>query len=390
MNHPTRDFDQIAGQFQAIAEHPLETARRWKTATNGKVVGCVGLHVPEEVISAAGMLPVLLLEKEGPIVEAMEHVQSNMCGYIRSVADDALTGELTFLDSLVILDSCHVIRMIGDSLRHSAPDVARIDFLSFPVSLQGAGVQPYLLGELASFARRMESVAGRPIDDASLRDAIRMHNANRRLLQRLYAMRRDHPGLISAVQVAAVVKASMCMPKDEHSLLLSELLESLDSRKHEPESTRVPIVVSGSLCESCDGILQALEDAGASIVDDDLFVGSRYFNTLVDETREGLAALASAYLGKAAPCPTITRTDHHLGAYLGAMVRQANAVAVVSIVVKYCEPHYYAYLMARRQLKALAVAEYMVEKEREAESEGQIKTRLRAFLETIETGACNG
>ncbi len=387
MKNSTPDFDRITSQFQAIAEHPLETALRWKAATNGKVVGCVGLHVPEEIISAAGMLPVLLLEKEGPIQKAMEHVQSNMCGYIRSVADDALTGELTFLDSLVILDSCHVIRMIGDSLRHSAPDVARIDFLSFPVSLQGAGVQPYLLTELGSFVKRMELVAGRPIDEQSLRDAIRMHNANRRLLQRLYAIRRDHPGLINAVQVAAVVRASMCMPKDEHSVLLSQLLESLEKRKLEPRSTGVPIVVSGSLCESCNAILQALEDAGATVVDDDLFVGSRYFSTLVDETEEATTALASAYLGKSAPCPTITRTDHHLGAYLGRMVQGANAAAVVSIIVKYCEPHYYSYLMARRQLKTLAIPEYMVEKEREAESEGQIKTRLRAFLETIESGA---
>lgn len=383
-------FAELMRPFQEAARDPLETVRRWKAATGGRAVGCVGLHVPEEVISAAGMLPVLLLEKQGPILHADSHVQNNMCGYIRSLADQALSGELRGLDSLVILDSCHVIRMIGDSLRHSAADqVARIDFLFFPVSLERTEAPAYLLKELASFATRMEAVAGKAITPQDLAEAIRRHNVNRRQLQRLYQLRRQTPGLIGALEVATIVKASMCLPKGDHSALLAPLLEELErqSAGSPSASAGTPVIVSGSLCESCDEILAELEASGATIVDDDLFVGSRYFATLVGEEAPGLEALADAYINKVTPCPTVHRRGKDLGAYLGDMAQQANAQGVVTVVVKYCEPHYYGYLMQRRKLRERAIPQYMVEKEREAASQGQIKTRLQAFLEGIEVEA---
>ena len=383
-NTETR-FDGLMQRFAEAAADPLGSVSRWKAAHAGKAVGCVGLHVPEEIISAAGMLPVMLLEKDGPLAHADAHVQNNMCGYIRSIADQALAGQLSGLDSLVILDSCHVIRMIGDSLRHSADQVARIDFLYLPVSLQRSEANKYLGTEIAGFAERMAAVAGRPITEADLDRAIRMHNDNRRLLQRLYSLRRGKPGLIGAVQVATVVKASMCMPKDEHSAILAELLTALEQRTAPSLTGAVPIVVSGSLCESCDDILVALEKSGATIVDDDLFVGSRYFGTLVDESMPPLQALAQAYASQSAPCPTITRTERALGDYLGDMAERAKAAGVVSVVVKYCEPHYYSYLMLRRKLKQRSIPETMVEKERAGASEGQLRTRVQAFVESIET-----
>lgn len=383
MNETRREFEQVMRQFEAYAADPLGCARRWKDSTNGKVVGCVGLHVPEEIVAAAGMLPVLLLEKQGPIVEANAHVQNFMCGYIRSFADQALTGDLDFLDSMVILDSCHVIRMIGDLLRHSAPQLSRIDFLYFPVSLQASGALNYLDSELVSFVKRMEEVAGRSISDEDLSEAIRRHNTNRRLFQSLYSLRRENPGIIDAVQVSNIVKSSMCMPKDEHSALLVELLQALESKRSERRRYSVPIVVSGCLCETCDEILASLEASGATVVDDDLYVGSRYFGTLIDETIPPLQGLANAYMNKIAPCPTVCNTDRNLGDYLAQMARNANAAGVINVIVKYCEAHFYSYLMLRRRLKDLGIPEYMVEKEHDASAEGQIKTRLQGFLEGL-------
>ena len=386
MDTTVRRVEHLLLQFKTIADNPSETVKRWKSATNRKVVGCVGLHIPEEIISAGGMLPIVLLEKDGPIRHADAHVQNNMCWYIRSIADQALTGDLSFLDSLVILDSCHVIRMIGDSLRISAPQISRIDFLSFPVSLQIAAADKYLSDEMTSFLTRMEEVAGRSITEQDLSDAIRKHNDNRRLLQKLYCVRREKPGLLRAVDVGYIVKASMCMPKEEHSALLSQLLDALQERVPDPLNIGVPIVVSGSLCETCDDILQTLESSGATVVDDDLFVGSRYFSTLVDEEMRPREALSYAYFNQMSPCPTINRPDRSMGDHLAEMTTTAKAAGVVSIIVKYCEPHYYSYLMVHRKLRERLIPDYMVEKERDSASNGQIKTRVQAFLEAIEAG----
>lgn len=383
--HDTPRVRELLREFERAAGDPLAAVRAWKQETGGRAVACIGLHVPEEIISAAGMLPVLLLDRDGPLAHADGHVQNNMCGYIRSVADQALAGELACFDALAVLDSCHVIRMVGDSLRHSAPAAPRIEFLALPVALERKEAPAYLAGELASFLQRMEALAGRAVTGRDLSDAIRLHNACRQELQRLYQLRRERPGVLGAVQAATIVKAAMCMPKDRHRALLAQLNAELALAGPAAPAGR-PVLVSGSLCEGCDEILAALEESGATVVDDDLFVGSRYFATAVEEAGDPLAALASAYARNPVPCPTVHRPGADLGDYLDQRARAAGAQGVVSVVVKYCEPHYYAYLMLRRKLRQRALPEYMVEKERDAASLGQLRTRLQAFVEGLEVG----
>ena len=45
-----------------VAGDPLAYAARWKSATGRKVVGCLPMNFPLELIDAAGALPLLLQE----------------------------------------------------------------------------------------------------------------------------------------------------------------------------------------------------------------------------------------------------------------------------------------------------------------------------------------
>jgi benzoyl-CoA reductase subunit C len=51
---------EILNRFAAAAADQHATARAWKAATGGKVVGTFPMHFPAEVIHAAGALPVIL------------------------------------------------------------------------------------------------------------------------------------------------------------------------------------------------------------------------------------------------------------------------------------------------------------------------------------------
>jgi len=124
------------------------------------------------------------------------------------------------------------------------------------------------------------------------------------LLKQLYQIRREKPGVLSAVQVSNTVKASMLMDKEEHNALLEQLIGKLGAVEV-PKTNKVPLILTGSLCETCDEyVLKAVEEAGGEIVDDDLYVGSRYFATEVGKTLPPIEALASAYVNMVPPCPT--------------------------------------------------------------------------------------
>ena len=50
--------DEILDKLVRIADQPYGEAKKWKEHHNKKVVGCFPMHFPEELIHAAGLLPV--------------------------------------------------------------------------------------------------------------------------------------------------------------------------------------------------------------------------------------------------------------------------------------------------------------------------------------------
>ncbi|MFC2059353.1 2-hydroxyacyl-CoA dehydratase, partial [Chloroflexota bacterium] len=48
-------------KFQEVIDNRHEYAKGWKQKTGGKIVGWLCTYVPEEIIHAAGMLPVRML-----------------------------------------------------------------------------------------------------------------------------------------------------------------------------------------------------------------------------------------------------------------------------------------------------------------------------------------
>ena len=77
-----------------ITESPYSRLKQWKKETGRKVIGCFPMYVPEEIIHAAGLLPVVLLEQEQTITLADNYIQPYICSPVRSNLDLSLKWEL--------------------------------------------------------------------------------------------------------------------------------------------------------------------------------------------------------------------------------------------------------------------------------------------------------
>jgi len=73
-----------------LAHH--QAAIAWKEQNRGKVLGTFCCCVPEEIIHAAGMLPVRVLGEHEETTEADLHFPTNLCLYCKSCFDQALRG----------------------------------------------------------------------------------------------------------------------------------------------------------------------------------------------------------------------------------------------------------------------------------------------------------
>jgi benzoyl-CoA reductase subunit C len=377
--------EDVLSTFSHFVKDPYESLKSWKESTQKKIIGCMPMQIPEEIIHAAGALPIVIPESNEPITVASKHIQSFFCGYARSVIDAALKKKLDFLDGMVFQDTCHTMRPLFDIIHANRP-VPYMKRIFMPLALAKPQAKPFLLGELERFKTSVETFVGNKIDDRSLQKSIDVYNENRELMKRLYDLRREMPEVITAKEMVAVTVAGMLMPKGDHSELLKKLIPAL-ARRRPPigdVESRVRLVLSGSLCEAPSAeLLDLTEEMGGIVVDDDLYTGSRYFLTKVPTLQNPIEALAEAYMHGVAPCPTRIYPELKLGPYLVDMARRAKAKGIVIILVKFCEAHDYTYPHMRRFLDPAGIPYLMIKTEHETTSVEQTKTRLQAFLEIV-------
>jgi benzoyl-CoA reductase/2-hydroxyglutaryl-CoA dehydratase subunit BcrC/BadD/HgdB len=295
-----------------------------------------------------------------------------------------MKGDLAYCDELLFHDCCHIVRMLGDAMHTFGDKIPKVKFIYFSPLLEYETAQSYTAAEMNNLRARLEVLSGKKITDENLAVSIKLFNRQKKLLIELYNIRREYPGVLRGSEISNIVAAGMCMPKEDHIVLLERLLVLLEPLKGKPVSDKVRVVVHGSLCARCDkSVLDEIEATGGVIVDDDLYVGSKYFNTLYDECIAPMDALLKAYIHRSSPCPT-RYEERNPGDYLTAMVKNADAKGIIMVVVKFCEAHDFLYFTSHRRFEELCVREMLVETAHDGKSEGQLKTRLQGFFESLE------
>jgi benzoyl-CoA reductase subunit C len=380
-----QEAENILNAFRKLVKDPYEGLRNWKTLHNKKIIACMPMQIPEEIVHAAGALPVVIPESKEPVTLASKHIQNFFCGYARSVVDVILKGKLDFLDGMVFQDTCHTMRPIFDIINanHPFPYMQRI---FMPLALQKPQAKPFLLEELKRFKTSMEKFMECEISEQALQNSIDIYNKSKELMTDLYDLKRERPEIMTAREMVTINMASMLMPKEEHSACLKILIPALDKRKPPIDNAegRIRLVISGSLCEAPpDELLDLTEELGGIVVDDDLYTGSRYFCTKTPLNQNPIEGLADAYLHMVSPCPTRIYPKLELGPHLVNLVKKANAKGLIIVMVKFCEAHDYTYPHMRRHLDPAGVPYLMIKTEHGTTSVEQLKTRLQAFLEIV-------
>ncbi|MDP2954387.1 MAG: 2-hydroxyacyl-CoA dehydratase family protein, partial [Chloroflexota bacterium] len=98
--------EELQRFFDVVAD-PYKVVKDWKEKNPGKkAIGLFPMYLPEEIVHAAGMLPVELWESNEPITAAHSYTTPYNCALSRSVLDDALKAKLDFLNGLVLYDTC--------------------------------------------------------------------------------------------------------------------------------------------------------------------------------------------------------------------------------------------------------------------------------------------
>ncbi|MHC4428698.1 MAG: 2-hydroxyacyl-CoA dehydratase subunit D, partial [Planctomycetota bacterium] len=240
-----RPLDEALAACRDLVEDPTcPTVKRWRDA-GGKVVGHFQVYFPEEIVHAAGMLPVKLRGAPVEPTRADSHFGSYLCSILKTSLELVLNGTLE-LDMFVSPPICDAARNLAAIWGRNYDYPCQILYL--PQNPNSAYSATYLRDEYDRLQRAVEEVAGRQIGANDLRRSIEVFNENRRLLRELYDLKRETPWLVAADEAYCLVSVGGLIPREEHNELLRTVLGQLKERDAKQQD-RIRVVFEGGFCE---------------------------------------------------------------------------------------------------------------------------------------------
>ena len=114
-------MEKTLAVFKEACHQPYLKAAKWKAENARKIIGVTPMYFPDEMVHAAGVLPVTLFGDSDPITLGDGHLMVNVCHILRSTFDGLLKGKYDFLDGVGILHVCDQVRFFIDTWQLDHP-----------------------------------------------------------------------------------------------------------------------------------------------------------------------------------------------------------------------------------------------------------------------------
>ena len=352
----------------------------WKKQ-GGRMVGYFCAAVPEELIAAAGLLPFRMRATGSTSTELSDAYFSSInCSFPRHCFNLALKGEFGFLDGVVCVNNCDNIRRIYDNWKRQLPNTF-LHIMGLPRKTGDPQVEWYR-EEIDNLKKTLEEHFGVEITDVKLREAIKLHNETRRLLRRLYDLRKKKNPAISGADTLAITVASTAMPKEQYNRLLTKLLSDLSSSDGISDY-RARLLLMGGILDD-PAYIKVIEDQGGLVVADSLCFGSRILWADVNEkTKEPIAALARYYVAERPSCPRTFGDYERRISFVKEMVRDFKVDGIILERLAFCDHWGFEQATIENDLKEADIPCLIMDREYILSGVGQLRTRVQAFLETL-------
>ena len=374
-----KPLDEILAACRELVEDPEHiTVKRWRKA-GGKVVGHFQVYFPEEIVHAAGMLPVKI---RGALVEPTQsdsHFGSYLCSILKTSLELSLSGRLE-LDMFVSHPICDAARNLSAiwGRNHSYP----CQILYLPQNPNSSHSATYLRDEYDRLKRIVERVSGNRVSDKDLRHSIAVFNKNRGLLRQLYDLKRDTPWLVSAEDAYCLVSIGGLIPREEHNEILQTVLPQLKTRQTK-EQDRIRVVFEGGFCEQPPLDLIRMLGRTCYVVDDDFLIGLRWILEDVSTKGEPLANLAEGYLSFSSYSPVQHDNRKPKEEMLLQRIEAARADAAIIAAAKMCEPGLEEQVSYTHALDARKIPYFVTEFEENMTSFENLELQVETFLENL-------
>jgi benzoyl-CoA reductase subunit C len=374
----------VEQRFQALINHSREEEQiklaLEQKKQGKKVVGIISSYVPEEVLSAFGLVPWRIFATQTiDITLAGAYRPRNSNEYCTRILESVLRGKLDFLDGIILSDIDHELLRLWDVLTH-LKKFPLCYIMHAPFHDEEVAVR-FMENEINKLITALQSFTGANINDEKLMTSIDTYNRMRILLSQVYNLRKREKPALSGMEAAGLAMAAQLMAKDEFIKETEALLPFLSSRKTNVKIERPRLLVSADYLYDLRYI-NLVEEYGL-VAMDDTDAGSQYIKGLVDTTLEGpVYSLAKRYLSRHSGPAKIT-WDRQIQ-QLQHWANEYKIDGIISLPLQWDYHPMYRMPILNKELQKANIRHMSFEREFLLTNTEQFRTRVETFAEILQ------
>ena len=373
-----------------------------KAQEEGKVcVAYVCENTPEPLLNLNGAFSTRLrAPRTGSMEVATYYLTSFLCEYSRALLERAVEGGFNFADCIITPDGCSMMNRCVENMEllHAlGKDKENFfyEYMEIPMKADDNGLNLYVVQCKNHILKPLHEKYGIDISEEAIREAVAKHNHLCEVIRAIGEFRKGPKPRITGYEFHVLCLASYVAPHDLIIGMLEETLEELKTREPDDNSPfRTRVLVAGSEIDDID-FIKLIEECGAYVCADRYCYGSfpgRDPITLTDG-EDALTQICRQYMYRG-QCPRYMDSSKMdlRRIYVADLAKEYEADGIIYEQMKFCDPWAYEKMLGSHILReeygypVLAVDRpYSI-----GTSAGQMRTRVQAFVESIEIKKIQG
>ncbi|MCE5286249.1 MAG: acyl-CoA dehydratase activase [Pelosinus sp.] len=379
--------ESAAGHSLDLTELHNRIAKQHETIITGadgkKSIGYLCTYTPLELANAAGVNQVRLFKMGNTeVVASGEQItQSVFCDFTKSILGAFKEGDPLYkaLDKVYTFYTCDCIKKVGEAI---GDFFTSADIYVLPRLRHKESSRDYYRTEVVNFKEDLEKLTGNKVSEEAVREQIKLYNKIRKLLKQISELRKREVPPLKGEDFLELIKGYYYLPPEELLELYQEVYNKLAAVPEEGTRPIRLMMAGGVIADGDRRLLELIEDeVGARVVIEDHCTGSRNVSFQISEEGDPYQALAEGYLDQN-PCTRMKPLQERVD-ISGQLAQEYQVDGILYVYLKFCPCYGQIKHEFFKHYQQLGIPVLEVPIDYSASDQGQLKTRLEAFIEVL-------
>ena len=355
-------------------------------------------NVPEPLLNLAGTFSARLrAPRTGSMEMGTYYMTSFLCEYSRALLERAIEGGFNFADCIITPDGCTMMNRCVENmelLKTNEKEKFFYEYMEVPMKADDNGLNLYVLQCKNHILKPLQEHYGIDVSDAAIRKAVQEHNRVCELIRAIGEFRKGDTPRITGYEYHIITMVTYAAPKYLLIDKLEETLEELKTRQPDAKSPfRARVVLVGSEVDDVD-VVRLIEESGAYVCADRFCYGSFPGRDpiVLTEDEDALTQICRQYLYRG-QCPRMMNQAkiQERRRYVASLAEEYQADGIIYEQMKFCDPWAYEKMVGSHVLREdYGYPVLAVDRPYAIGVSGQMRTRVQAFVESIEIKKLQG